>query len=49
MGEPAKIFAQVTPVLPIDFSKASLPVSVNTPDGEKRFDVRPASPSLAGP
>lgn len=49
MGEPAKIFAQVTPVLPIDFSKASLSVLVNTPDGEKQFDVRRASPSLAGP
>jgi hypothetical protein len=49
MGEPAKIFAQVTPVHPIDFSKASLPVLVNTPDGQEHFDVRRASPSLTTP
>jgi len=42
-------FLQVTPVLPIDFSTDVLPVLVNTPDGELRFEVRRASVSRAAP
>lgn len=38
-----KVFAQVTPVYPIDFSKTILPVMVNTPAGEERFEVHRAS------
>lgn len=34
-----KVYAQVTPVYPIDFSKQILPVMVDTPDGEERFEV----------
>ncbi len=47
--ESTKIFAQVTPVRPIDFSKAILPVLVNTPAGEERFEVRRASARPAVP
>lgn len=47
--ESAKIFAQVTPVRPIDFSKELLPVLVNTPAGEEQFEVRRASASPAVP
>lgn len=45
--ESAKVFAQVTPVQPIDFSKGVLPVLVNTPAGEERFEVRRAGASPA--
>lgn len=48
-GEPAEIFAQVTPVLPLDFSKAFLPVLVSTPAGEQLFQVRRLSASQAAP
>jgi len=42
-GESVEIFAQVTPVRPIDFSKPLLPVLVNTPSGEERFEVQRVS------
>lgn len=48
-GEPTQIFAQVTPVRPIDFSKTFLPVLVNTPGGEQLFQVRRVSASRAAP
>lgn len=44
-----EIFAQVTPVEPIDFSDALLPVLVNTPAGEQRFYVRRAIVSRSAP
>lgn len=37
-----KVYAQVTPVKPIDFSKKILPVLVNTPAGEEHFEVHQA-------
>jgi len=46
-GESTEIFAQVTPVRPIDFSQPFLPVLVNTPAGEVRFDVHQVSAGLA--
>lgn len=45
----AAVYAQVTPVRPIDFSKDILPVLVTTPDGEERFDVHRATVSRTNP
>lgn len=48
-GEPEEIFAQVTPVKPIDLSRVVLPVLANTPTGEQRFELRRVDASNAGP
>lgn len=48
-GEPEDIFAQVTPVQPIDFSKIILPVLASTPTGEQRFELRRVDASNASP
>jgi hypothetical protein len=46
---PADIYAQVTPVRPLDFSKDFLPVLVTTPEGEQLFELRRASVSRSAP
>jgi voltage-gated potassium channel Kch len=48
-GATEKIFAQVTPVLPIDFSRASMLVVVNTPAGEQQFEVHRIGAPQAAP
>jgi len=47
--ESTEVFAQVTPVRPMDFSKPLLPVLANTPAGEVLFEVRRAGASPAAP
>lgn len=46
---PTAIYAQVTPVKPINFSKDILPVLVTTPEGVERFDVHRARVSRSTP
>lgn len=47
--ESTEVFAQVTPVEPVDFGSTLLPVIVNTPTGEQHFEVRRISARPADP
>jgi hypothetical protein len=49
LGELEEIFAQVTPVRPIDWSKAVLPVEATPPAGEQLSDLRRVSADPAIP
>ncbi|MDI3290643.1 hypothetical protein [Polyangium sp. 15x6] len=47
--ESTEVFAQVTPVEPVDFGNTLLPVVANTPAGEQFFEVRRISARRADP